>query len=145
MQGYTIFMNELRSLEHRQARLSSNRISIQADMLKERCKGLSIDFRDLMQADFVIFLRSKLTGVWWYADTFIFMVHNLRGPLEIFARAKSKRYFNRIAPMLGVSDVESFRSEIKSLAANPRNLPRADYHTMPVERATGIDEIGTTA
>jgi hypothetical protein len=67
------------------------------------------------------------------------------GPFEIFARAKSKRYFSRIAPMLGASGVESFQAGVKKLAADPRNLPQWDYHTLRVAEATGIDEIGTTA
>ncbi len=143
VKGYGVFAPQtMRSLQHRNQRLDLHRISVHADLLKERCKGLPVEFDDLMQADFVMFLRARLTGEQWWPVTTVFMGF-MGGAFEVFARSKSRRYFDRIAPMLGVVGVERFQSEVRKLAADGRSLPQWDYHPLPVLEATGIDQIGT--
>ncbi|MGV7217361.1 SEFIR domain-containing protein [Bradyrhizobium sp. UFLA05-112] len=75
VQGISMFCCSLTSLEVRKRRLSLNRTSLHADLLKERAKIAGISFEDVMQADFVLFmrdasdaLRAKLNNR-WYPDT----------------------------------------------------------------------------
>jgi len=51
MVSFGVFRSHMKSLEHRNKRLDLRRLSVRADMLVQRCKGVGIDFRDLMQAD----------------------------------------------------------------------------------------------
>lgn len=75
------------SLDYRNKRLNCRKLSLFADIIKERAKHLSIDFSDLMQADFVLFLRAEhlIHNDWrrWYPQTLIYSEYR-RKPMEIF-------------------------------------------------------------
>jgi hypothetical protein len=60
LKSYTVFQDQLKSLEYRNKRLSSRRLSIRADLLKERSEGSGLEFRYIMQADFVCFTNADL-------------------------------------------------------------------------------------
>lgn len=60
-QTFTIFSTYLRALdEHRNNRLKLQRVSLSADMLKERCGSQITTFNELMQADTLLCLKSTL-------------------------------------------------------------------------------------
>ncbi|MGK0418402.1 MAG: hypothetical protein ACJAST_003514 [Halopseudomonas sp.] len=74
-----------------------------------------------MQADFLLYLSETLHGLKedrrqeWWPETLIFKSFH-GGPFEIFLRAESTEYFNRVAPMLGIkskSDITPFIDAIK--------------------------------
>jgi hypothetical protein len=55
---FFILNQEQPSLEvMRNQRLALRRTSVRADMLNQRSKGAVVNFEELMQADFVLFLR----------------------------------------------------------------------------------------
>ncbi|WP_395026142.1 SEFIR domain-containing protein [Comamonas odontotermitis] len=105
MVSYLEFRDYAQSFEHRNTRLKSNRKSMRADLLHDRCSGLGIDFRYVMQADFVAYLRAEFAstlgfGGWW-PETLLY-ASQMHGPFEIFARSSSKAYFNKIKALLAV-------------------------------------------
>lgn len=104
---------EITSLQERKRRLSSKRMSIQADLLVERLEGSLINQEELIQTDFLLFLRSKIINDRWFPTTYMFA--SMNRPLEIFARASSKAYFEKIRPLLGVDSLAEFESFIDSL------------------------------
>ena len=55
MVSFEIFRQYIQSLETRNERLNLGRLSVRADLLKERCTGVALDFQELMQADFICF------------------------------------------------------------------------------------------
>lgn len=114
---YSEFRIHLESLERRKKRLGLNRLSLVADILKDRCSGTGIDFTSLMQADFVVYIRSINQHHYWWPDTLVF-AERFSGPFEIFSRASSKKYFEKIKPLIGVNSVselaENLNSERKS-------------------------------
>lgn len=121
MRSYGIFRNGLASLSHRNNRLSLRRLSAHADLLKERCTDSGISFTHLMQADFLLYLSETLNGLKedrkqeWWPETLVFKSFN-GGTFEIFLRAESIEYFNRMAPALGIkskSDISPFIAAIK--------------------------------
>lgn len=57
---FNAFWVHTQSFDYRKSRLNSNRYSLRADLLKERCDGTGIAFRSLMQADFVAFMRAEI-------------------------------------------------------------------------------------
>lgn len=108
MASFEVFRNYLESLNHRNSRLQLNRLSVHADMLKERCTDSGISFNTIMQADFVLYLAEALRGVkegrrqGWWPETLVFKSFH-GGTFEIFLRSESIEYFRLLAPALGIS------------------------------------------
>ena len=112
MISFWIFSQHLKSLRHRNDSLELNKASLHADMLKQRSGRSGIDFKDLMQADLVLSLRSRLDyindqsgGVHWLPETLLY-AGRLSKPFEIFARSQSIQYFNRMKCLLGIKNKE---------------------------------------
>ena len=105
MLPFTEIRGYLRSLEARNQRLKLRRLSLRADMLIARCANIGISQAQLMQADFVLFLRATMdalagNGEKWWPETLLY-AHRHRGPFEIFARAESKEQFVKLQPLFG--------------------------------------------
>lgn len=143
LRSYQIFFNSLDSLEFRKRRLKLNVTSLKYDLLKERCVGVGVAFSDLVQADFVLFLRAEFTGLGWYPVLAVIASFH-PGPCEIFVRAKSASFFSQISKMLGVpNDPAAFRAAIMDLASDEKSLPRANFDYLPIQAMSAADEIGT--
>lgn len=115
--SYQIFRDHLKTLEHRNNRLSLNRLSIRADMLKERSETSGIDFHYLMQADLLLFIYGQSTGDYhmhWWPETLVYAIDR-DAPFEIFARARSNKYFEKIKCLLGVNDLMGLKTLVTSL------------------------------
>ena len=127
VEGYLIFYNYLKSLDYRNRRLNCRKLSLFADIIKERAKHLSIDFSDLMQADFVLFLRAEhlIHNDWrkWYPQTLIYSEYR-RKPMEIFFRAQSKKYFEKMKCAIGFDDVQELKSFIEEYYTEKREIPK---------------------
>lgn len=86
MVNFTVIRKHMRSLEHRNNRLKLRRLSVRADMLEQRSKSSGIEFRYLMQADFVLFMRAEIESQddysRWWPETLVY-VGRLHGPFEI--------------------------------------------------------------
>jgi len=122
IRSFGVFRNYLESLKHRNNRLGLGRLSLHADLLKERCTDSGISFNQIMQADFILYLVGTMQGLKedrseeWWPETLVFKSFH-GGVFEVFLRAESIDYFNRIAPILGVkskTDLEPFIEAIKS-------------------------------
>ena len=100
--GFTDFHQHLESFEHRNSGLKLGRLSLAADMVKERSASSGRSFRHLMQMDFLLFLRADLDGfaMRWFPLTLVYLGLDYRA-FEMFQRAQSSRYFERIRPFLG--------------------------------------------
>lgn len=114
---YAIFNEYRRSLEeHRKNRLQLNRLSVTADLLKERATRTDIRFSDLVQTDAVLFLRgwvhSPSRGSRWFPHCIVFA----KGPLELFARAESLHSRKPLLSLLGAANLESVLSAVESPA-----------------------------
>jgi hypothetical protein len=107
MLSYRDIRQYIEAFEHRNIRLKSNRLSLRADLLIERCQGTGISQAQLMQADFVVFMRAALEAgedprLAWWPETLLYAFRQ-RGPFEIFARAEAREPFNRLQPILGLT------------------------------------------
>ncbi len=146
MVDFLSFRKHMRSLKHRNDRLNTRRLSIRADLLKERVTGTSIDFKDLMQADFIIFLRAELEsnsdwGTWW-PETLLYLGH-FHSSFEIFARASSKKYFNRIKCLLGIEKKDDLDELLKSYQDGSRKLHRWESNLINPSVLIGYDQLAT--
>jgi hypothetical protein len=97
MRPYTIIQNSMDSLQAKQQEL--RRISLRADLLKQRNQTSGLDFAELMAADFILFLRAPWLPEGynrWYPETLIYSTFRFRKPLEVFARSESKAFFAKL-------------------------------------------------
>lgn len=132
MRSYGIFRNHLESLSHRNNRLNLRRLSAHADLLKERCTDSGISFTHLMQADFLLYLSEALQGIKedrrqeWWPETLVFKSFH-GGTFEIFLRAESIEYFNRVAPTLGINSKSDITPFIEAVKEQSIYVPKWDF------------------
>ena len=129
MTSFDVFQNHLGSLDHRNKRLSLNRPSVHADMIKERCTDSGVSFNHIMQADFILYLAEAMHGLkeeqWleWWPETLVFKTFH-GDTFEIFLRAESIEYFNRLAPILGVNQKVEFESFVEDIKTDSIYTPK---------------------
>lgn len=142
--GYGVFQTQLKSLEERNRRLKLNRLSLHAELLKDRCVGSRLEFRDLLQADFVIFLHSKFHDEFWFPHTLLY-ADRWSGPTEIFARSKSRKYFSSVAQLLGING----KQQLEELAAKQKGrenpFPRWQFQSCDAARLMNLAALATKA
>jgi len=102
---FSVFRSHSEILSHESKKAGQNRLSVEADLFKQRASLKALPFTALMQADLMICLRMMIhpaavdlwppltLGYAEYSDTF-----------ELFIRAQERRWFKRIASALGISD-----------------------------------------
>lgn len=145
MLPYDRLRGNIRLLEHRNTRLGLRRLSVRADMLKERCSGLPLRFSDIMQADLILFLRSHLASNprrTWYPETLLYSDEN-RGAFEIFARARSTGYFENLKKVLGISDKQQLNDLVHGFQSGQRRLPAWDFTEIDLVTLIGLDKLAT--
>ena len=100
-----------------------------------------------MAADFILYLRTATTsdpGWTWFPDTLVYKTFRDYGPFEIFARSKSKRYFDRVKTILGVADEMTLKEIVSKLEADGgRQLRLWDFETLNPRDLLGLDAIAT--
>jgi len=146
MVPFFIFRQYMESLEYRNKRLNLRRLSLRADLLKERCQTTGIDFRYLMQADFVLFIRADLYSEElfdrWWPETLLYLGH-FPGPFEIFARAESKRYFEKIKCLFDIDSPDDFKQLLEEYKQGKRELPRWEFNSFNPALLLNIEKLAT--
>ncbi|MGJ7509869.1 SEFIR domain-containing protein [Variovorax sp. GT1P44] len=109
--NYTAFDANLLSLdEHRNQQLKLNRVSVSADLLKERSSPDKVTFPELMEAEVLLMLESiarlgsEPTGTWpriWSARTNVYCTYGNKFPL--FMRAADEEVRNGVRTAIGIS------------------------------------------
>ena len=144
--SYTVFRDYMKSLEIRNRRLNANRLSLRADLLEQRSKSSGVQFRHVMQADFVCFIRADLTDLTgydrWWPETLLYAFRHY-GPFELFARSISKAYLTRILPLLGVSSLDAIKTKLDEYAADRKSLPHWQFDSFSPANLIGFEQLGT--
>ncbi|HEX8584349.1 MAG TPA: toll/interleukin-1 receptor domain-containing protein [Allosphingosinicella sp.] len=141
---FTVFRQHPASLEHRNTRLKLNRISLQADLLKEaHPDGSMPSFEAIMQADLVLYLRGEGQPTFynWYPLTLAYALRRYSA-FPLFARAESKAYLSRLAPLLGVDSPEAVKRRIAEANSTERSSRMFDYHGLPVAYLANAEHLG---
>jgi len=145
---YFAFWNYLDSLEIRNKRLSLNLLSLHSTIIKERAEHSGISFRYLMQADFVLYLRFhvKHFNQWdgWWPDTLIYSEY-IRFPFEIFAKAESKDYFNKMKSILGINTKSQLGDIFEEFDSGKRHKPLWRFRTIDFKTLSGYNKLDTTS
>lgn len=127
MVSFTVFRQYMTSLEYRNTRLRLHGDLVRADLLKERCAGTGIEFRYLLQADFVAFMRAEIEAtdefMPWWPETLLYL-RSSNSPFEIFARSVSKTYFDKAKVLLAIETPKDIEPLLESYDNGKRKLPR---------------------
>ncbi len=151
VEDFGMFRHHLRSLQHRNQRLNLRRLSLHADMLEKRSHSAGIPFRLLMQSDFVLYLRSCVAAVnsqmkQWWPETLVYTAFRFRGPFEIFARAQSAAYFEKIRPMIAVKTADELRDVVSKLGGDPNArlyVPRWEFDSIEPAALANLEKLAT--
>lgn len=142
------FCQYLQAFEIRNRQLELRRLSIVADQLKERSGGSGMPFRQLMQMDFILFLRADLSDydvhARWLPMTLVYLGMDHR-PFEIFERSRSSRYFEKVRPFLGGATKEKLEQLLGRYG--PKDLYVPDwgdpFHRFAPAVLVGIERLCT--
>ena len=149
MQSFEFFRPYLESLEYRNKRLNSQRVSLHADLLKQRATGSGVSFEHIMQADFVLYLRNCLdtlkgsaTQNWWPVSLLYRSFHNER-PFEIFARSESIGYFESLAGMLDIRKKDELLALQAAFKEQKLYVPRWQFEQVHPFYLMGFEGLAT--
>lgn len=145
---FDIFRPYLKSLEYRNKRLNLNRLSIHANLLEQRAKASCIAFHQLMQADFVLFIRSCLDSLreegyqrWWPIT--LLYIERHRGAFEIFARSQSKEYFDKVKCLFDLKNKEGIDPLMEAFKSGKLKIPQWGFISANPLILIGYDKIAT--
>ncbi len=132
-------------LEKRNRRLEQRLISPIANLIKERATRSDLTFKEIMQAELLVFLISMLgDGHAWHPHTLVFAGRGgMRFPL--FVRAAQHKYFERIRVITGINTADELRAKFKEgLERNNVSNWSLTFHTDVSFRAlTNMDALDT--
>jgi hypothetical protein len=142
--SYESFQHHLKSLDSINNKKNPRALSLFASLVSHRCKEISVQFIDIMQADFRLGLISFIEKQrWvWYPDTLVYAGRLFR-PFEVFARSRSTKYFNRTKGLLGVMDKADLAKVVQELETDPRKVPTWQFDRVDVRLLLGFDELAT--
>jgi hypothetical protein len=144
--SFLMFRCHLGSLENRNKRLELRRLSLHADLLKERCGGTGIDFRYLLQADFIAFMRAEIEAksgrrAWW-PETLGYL-GDFNHPFEIFARSISKTYFDKAKILLCIESASDLFTILNGYQDGSRKLPSWGFDSFNPAVLLGYERLAT--
>ncbi len=147
LSSFGVFRENLPSLERRNTRLGLRRLSLSADLLKERCVGTGLEFRHLMQADFIAYIRADLQAEsifdrHWWPDTLLYLGH-FDSSFEVFSRSVSKKYFEKAKVLLGINDKEEVEILFKRYKNNEFKIPSWDFQSFTPEKLLNYELLAT--
>jgi hypothetical protein len=92
-------------------RENRRRLSPVADLMKERATRSDLDFKQIMQADLVIFLAALVhQNARWYPQTVIYAGYGAQFPL--FVRSARHGYFKNLAVITGIESADALREAV---------------------------------
>lgn len=146
---FIFFAHQLKSLERRNQRLELRRLSLQSDLLHKRATVPSFRPDDLMQADFMLFLKGDLHRTpdrWirdrWWPITLLYADRHRR-PFEIFARAQSLSYFNKLKLALGIENKEALIELKEEYQKGTLPVPRWGFEGFSPSLLMNLENIAT--
>lgn len=152
--GITAFgRHYLRSIEElRKRRLQLRRVSLTADMIKERAEDSLIDFDTLMQADLLLYYltlcRQPLDPHLWQPDVWFPRLspfaERLTG-IPVLHKLISKRHFERAKMLFVVRDPGELSALVDRIAEREATYRQGfdsfEYAIEPLARAIPIDQL----
>ncbi len=133
LKSFLIFRVYLDSLNQRNDRLQLKRLSLMSDLLEQRSRRKDVTFVDIMQTDFILFLRADMIKNIKYSQRwspFTLLYTSFRNThFEKFLRAESEGFFIKFKTMLGVLDVNEFKTHLNKYAKGELKVPTWEFET----------------
>lgn len=148
MVSFSDFKKRLACLEHRNTRLNLHRLSLHADLLEQRSRSSGLPFRQVMQADFILFIRDCLDCLRhkrrqkWFPITLLY-ASDQYAPFEIFARCISIRYFDKAKEMFEITKKEDLIALAEAYKKQELIIPRWDFETFDPINLINLDKLAT--
>ena len=149
MESYREFCHDVESINKiGNAHENIERNSSRATILNERAQYSGINFRYLMQADFILFIRDELISIdssdWgWWPITLLYAARSSGGEFEIFARAESIKYFDKIKPLLGIDNKDDITRLLSAYNSNKKLIPRVGIFPIKIKSLINFDNLAT--
>lgn len=145
--SFSSFRNHVATLNKlRNEKYQMNRVSLTADTIKERATG-NIKFDQLIHADVLLYYISIMnstgsvyTRKTWFPETTCYRFYHL----PLMKKAISKRFFEKLKPLFGVTDKEDLINKVDEVVKNNRdNIERFYYEIPQIKKGLNLDEICT--
>ena len=144
---FSTFNCYLRSIEeHRKSRLKLNRISITADLMKERCDLSFLSFDEFMQADLILCLKSTFDKDnkfnYWFPRSLVYKGWSSNTSFPFFLKAESKRHFDIVARLFNVKNKNEFIEKFdKASKVFEFGNWRFDYQSIPFPTLLNLEKL----
>ena len=153
--GIDLFDNYIRSLDDvRNVRLRLRRVSVTADMIKERAEGDAISFDELLCADLLLhyltFLRADATDHFWQSQVWFPRLSpyaTFYESIPILERLISRRHFERVKVLFRVDTPAELRRAVEQ-AVHERSgyysgLSTFEYEIPQLTHAIPLDQLAS--
>ena len=121
--------------EVRNQRLKLNRVSVSADLIKERATNQNISFEELHETDIIL----HYTGLLIHNDSWLPRLSIYRtyyGAPKLIQKLKSKRHFKKVKSIFGIGTKSELFEKINSLDKDTYNsFNRFNYNFIEIFRA----------
>lgn len=148
MVSFSEMRPHLQSLENRNKRLKLRRLSLHADLLKQRADAFGYKFRQVMQADFVLYLQDCFEAIRgntrqrWYPETLIYLEYE-NNAFEFFARAQSKAYFENLKVLFAITQKDDFEPLFEAMREGKLFVPKWDFHILKSSTLAGYEKLAS--
>ncbi len=112
--NFEVFCARCKSFALRNERLQLGKVSLEAELIKNRSSLKEISFEQLKQADGICLLKSLVH--WpdfnpWFPHTFVYVSY--QRPFELFLRGAAHKDFTKIATLLNVASKDDLVAKFK--------------------------------
>lgn len=109
-ENIVFFNKKVNSLDkHRNERLSLNRVSIVADLLKQRADNLTYSFTKISQADALLYYISITTlNSTWFPYTTAYHLYNI----PLLDKMISNKYFEKVKSIFAVNSIDELKQKV---------------------------------
>jgi hypothetical protein len=146
--SFAAMWEPMKSLAYRNQRLNLRRLSLRAEILRSRSSATGVDFQQLAQADFTLFIRDCFDALrgqknqQWVPETLLFA---RRGkPFEIYARSESTSFFQSTMQLFDIKDKADFGPLLKAFADQQLRIPRWEFESFSPAFLLGYERLATT-
>lgn len=123
---------------------SQNWISPFGELIKRRFSIKFLGLDHLCQADFICYLNLMSKNIesngydYWHPSLQVY--HDGHDAYEIFAKSVSKKYCEKILPLLGINSTSHLKELLEKLSSNSNMLPRVGgWRNLPIQRLSNYD------
>ena len=144
-----LFNPTIRSIElFRNSRLQLQRISITADLIKERANNKEVSFDEVKKADLMIYyLRSLASHRAWFPRTSIYEPFG-GTPIDIFQRLVSSKHFDKVKVLFGVNTKDELKAKMATYVQDFNSGKKGQfdsfsYNVQPLDTVIKIETVAT--